>query len=111
MKSWGIAIGGAVLQNLLRQQLPESFTSQLPAGIEVAYAAIPLIPALQEPLQSQVRAAFAFSTRRLWQILIGISGVGLLSVGLMSEIPMRSDVVEQWGLQERQRATEEDNVH
>lgn len=110
-QSWGIAIGGAVLQNSLRQHLPESFTSQLPAGIEVAYAAIPLIPALQEPLQSQVRAAFVISTQRLWQVLIGISGVGLLSVGLMGEIPMRNDVDEQWGLQERQRATEEDNVH
>lgn len=33
--------------------------------------------------------------------MIGISGLGLISVLLMKEVPMRTDVDEQWGLEKK----------
>ena len=62
----------------------------------MAYAAIPLLPSLPEPLQSQVRDAFAHSLRVLWEVMIGIAGLGLLTVLLMREVEMRSDIDKQW---------------
>jgi hypothetical protein len=108
----GVAIGGAILQNSLQSNLPPSFLAQLPAGISVAYSAIPSIHSLEEPLKTQVRTAFAQSTRLLWQVMIGISGLGLATVTLMREESMRTDVDEKWGLEgdkNKAKETRKDN--
>ncbi|KAI0692615.1 hypothetical protein BC835DRAFT_1356567 [Cytidiella melzeri] len=99
-QTWGVAIGGSILQNSLRHKLPPSFLSQLPAGIAVAYSAIPSIYTLQEPMRTEVRVAFAESTKLLWEVMVGISGIGLATVVLMKEVPMRTDVDEQWALEQ-----------
>lgn len=69
--------------------------------MQIAYAVIPKISSLQEPLKSEVRAVFARATRLIWQVMIGISGAGLLTVFLMREERMRGNIDEQWGLQEK----------
>ena len=99
-QSWGIVLGGTILQNTLLNKLPGSFTSQFPQGVQIAYAIIPTISGLPEPLKSQVRAAFAQATRLIWQVMIGISGAGFLSVFLMRELKLRQDRDAQWGLQD-----------
>ena len=99
VQTWGIAIGGAVLQNQLSKQLPAQYASTLAKGTSIAYAAIPLLPTIPEPLQTEVRDAFARSLVVLWEVMIGISGIGLLTVLLMKEIEMRTDVDQQWGLE------------
>ena len=43
---------------------------------------------------------FARATRLIWQVMIGVSGAGLLSVFLMREEKLRQDMDEQWGLRE-----------
>ena len=63
-----------------------------------------MIGTLQEPLRGQVRAAFAESLRVVWQTMIGVSGVGLLSVALMREVPMQKVVDETYGLHAEARA-------
>ncbi|TBU55384.1 MFS general substrate transporter [Dichomitus squalens] len=97
-QSWGITIGSAILQNQLEKKLPPQFNAQFPSGVQIAYAAIPVIGGLEEPLRTQVRDAFAASLKVVWQTMIGISGVGLLSVGLMKEVPMQGQVDETYGL-------------
>ncbi|KAI0326036.1 iron permease [Cubamyces sp. BRFM 1775] len=100
-QSWGIVIGGTILQAQLLHGLPSSFTAGLPQGVQIAYAAIPQIPALHEPLRTEVRAAFADATQLIWRIMAGISGAGLLSCLLMSEIRLREDSLdEKWGLKD-----------
>ncbi|KAI0341063.1 iron permease [Trametopsis cervina] len=94
----GIAIGGTILQNSLQKKLPPSFLSQLPPGTTAAYSAIPIIQSLPEPLRTEVRTAFADSLKLLWEIMIGISALGLATVPLMSEVTMRTDVDDQWRL-------------
>ncbi|KAH7105175.1 MFS multidrug transporter [Auriculariales sp. MPI-PUGE-AT-0066] len=65
MQVWGIAIGAT---NELLHRLPEEFTAVLPTGIQVAYAVIPQIKTLPEPLQSAVRTAFAESVATIWKV-------------------------------------------
>lgn len=102
-QTWGITIGSTILQNALKRRLPAAFAAQFPAGAEIAYAAIPLVGALPEPLRTQVRAAFADSLRVVWQAMIGISGAGLLSVLLMREVPMHEVTDETYGLHDDRR--------
>lgn len=64
----------------------------------MSYAAIPQIRTLVEPLKSQVQAAFAASLVVLWQVLLGIAGIGLLSSLMIKELPMQTITDERWGL-------------
>ncbi|KAH9847872.1 iron permease [Lenzites betulinus] len=99
-QSWGIVVGGTILQNILQKDLPPSFTAQFPQGVQIAYAVIPTIKGLEEPLRSEVRAVFARSTKLIWHVMIGVSGAGFLSVFLMREEKLREDMDDQWGLKE-----------
>ncbi|KAJ8463952.1 hypothetical protein ONZ51_g9921 [Trametes cubensis] len=99
-QSWGIVVGGTILQNELLKNLPDAFRAQFPGGVQIAYAVIPAISSLPATLKDEVRAVFARATRLIWQVMIGVSGAGLLSVLLMREEKLRQDMDEQWGLRE-----------
>ncbi|KAL1949742.1 hypothetical protein VTO73DRAFT_8623 [Trametes versicolor] len=88
-QGWGIVIGGAILQNVLLRELPTSFTSTLPKGVEVAYATIETISSLPEALKWEVRAAFARATQQIWFVMLGVAGAGFLSCFLLREVRMR----------------------
>ncbi|EIN09241.1 iron permease [Punctularia strigosozonata HHB-11173 SS5] len=100
-QSLGTVIGGAILQNRVRSILPSSLVESLPAHVEVSYALIPLIRKLPPPLKGKVQEAFARSIDLIWRVMIGISGAGLLSCLLMSEVEMRQELDDAWGLEER----------
>ncbi|KAL0952492.1 hypothetical protein HGRIS_006755 [Hohenbuehelia grisea] len=99
---WGITIGGTILQNGLLQRLPPDFVNSLPAGLGhgtgLAFAAIPAIKLLDEPLRSEVRQAFSDSLRVVWLVLIGIAGAGLLVSLAMNALPLHTNVDEAWKL-------------
>ncbi len=59
-----------------------------------------MIGTLEEPLRTEVRRAFAESLAVIWQTMIGISGLGLLSVFLMREVPMGKTADDTYGLEE-----------
>jgi len=96
--TWGVTISGTILQNELKKTLPAAFVSQFPSGTEIAYAAIPVIRTLPEPLKAQIQAAFADSLKVVWQTMIGVSGLGIISVLLLKEVPMRRFTDETFGL-------------
>ncbi|KAJ7279697.1 major facilitator superfamily domain-containing protein [Mycena rebaudengoi] len=87
-------------QNSLHKNLPADFVSQFPPGFEIAYAAIPHINVLEEPLRADVRSAFATSMAVIWQTMIGVAVLGLLISSIMAEIPMTGVVDENFGLVE-----------
>ncbi|CAK5262653.1 unnamed protein product [Mycena citricolor] len=99
-QTWGIAIAGSILQNELSRRLPPAFIAQFPPHFEIAYSAIPAIGLLEEPLRSEVRAAFAGSMDVIWRVMIGVCGLGLLFALFMKEVPMSTDVDERYALQE-----------
>lgn len=107
LQSWGTVIGGAILQNVLRERLPATFVSTLPSGTQLAYSIIPEIRYLPLSLKAEVQVAFAQSTAIIWRVMIGVSGLGLLSCLLMREIAMRTSMDEQWGLQEHKGRDDE----
>ncbi|TCD64696.1 hypothetical protein EIP91_003770 [Steccherinum ochraceum] len=100
-QTWGITISATILQNGLKKKLPDAFVSQFPQGVEIAYAAIPVIKDLPEPLRTQVRVAFADSMSLIWKSMIGITGLGLISLLFLKEIPMRENTDATYGLEER----------
>ncbi|OBZ65418.1 putative transporter C3H1.06c [Grifola frondosa] len=110
-QTWGITISSTILQNELKRNLPPDFVAQFPKGLEIAYAAIPQIPSLQEPLRSEVQAAFATSMAVVWKTMIGISGLGFLTVFLLKEVPMKKETDSKYGLDETgQRAVDEERT-
>ncbi|KAJ7485019.1 iron permease [Mycena galericulata] len=109
-QTWGLTIASTILQNELAKNLPVAFTSQFAAGFEIAYAAIPTIHALPEPLKSEVRAAFADSMRVVWRTMIGISGAGLLTCVLLTEVPMVQHTDETYGLHAGEAGAAEKDV-
>ncbi|KAK0224765.1 iron permease [Armillaria nabsnona] len=100
-QTWGITIGSTILQNKLKMNLPASYLAGFPAGHEIAYAAIPGIPTLAEPLRTEVMVAFAESMKAVWQTMVGISGAGFLFSLLMQEVEMVGVVDETFALQAR----------
>lgn len=103
-QTWGIAIGGAILQNQLSKKLPQSLIETLPSGAAYTYSLIPVIGTLSSAEQGVVRQAFADSLKIIWETMAGISGLGLLSCLLMKEVEMRVSVDDQWALEQKARA-------
>ncbi|GJE93488.1 MFS general substrate transporter [Phanerochaete sordida] len=102
-QTWGITIASTALQNALKRRLPPAFLARFPGGLEIAFAAIPLINGLDEPLRGEVRVAFAESMRVIWLVMLGISGAGLLTVALLEEVPMKEMTDERYALEEKAR--------
>ena len=67
------------------------------------YAIIPLIKTLAEPLQSQVKAAFANSISKIWLWVVGIGGAGLLMTLPMQQMHLNTSLDETWGLENEKR--------
>ncbi|TFY60745.1 hypothetical protein EVG20_g7307 [Dentipellis fragilis] len=101
-QTWGITISATILQNELKKKLPGDFVSQFPSGFEIAYAAIPVISGLEEPLRSQVRAAFADSMATIWKTMIGISGLGILTLPFLKEVELHGHIDDAYGLHDVQ---------
>nr|VWP00177.1 Polyketide synthase/peptide synthetase [Ganoderma boninense] len=102
--SWGVVAGGAILQNVLSHNLPASYLVTLPRNREFAYAIIPHIRRLPEPLKGQVREAFADGTRLVWWVMLGLSVAGLATCLLMREVEIKTSMDETWALQETSKA-------
>ncbi|KAI0656495.1 iron permease [Cubamyces menziesii] len=99
-QTWGLTISATILQNELKKNLPAAFVTQFPEGVEIAYASIPLIPSLAEPLRTEVRVAFAASLSVVWKAMAGFAGGGFLTLLLLKEIPMHTETDARYGLEE-----------
>jgi hypothetical protein len=110
-QTWGITIGGTILQNELSKRLPPSFLSTLESGVSLAYAAIPQIPSITDPaVKAEVQVAFAQSMSIVWKVMLGLSGGGLLSALLMKELKMHDVTDEAWGFEEKKRKEDEEII-
>ena len=96
---WGVTIGTAVLQTQLGNRLPEDFIARFPDGVAIAFSAIPVIGDLPQPLQDEVRQAFAGSISVIWQVMSGVAAIGLLASLFMEDIPLHTAVDEKWALE------------
>jgi hypothetical protein len=90
------------MQNGLSKRLPSDFLSLLPSGVDIAYATIPQINGLSEPLKDQVKVAFAVSLSTVWKVMAAVAGVGLLVTLPMKELPMHVVTDENWGIEKKE---------
>ena len=104
---WGVTVGGAVLQNELARRLPAGFVAAFPAGTALAYAAIPLVPGMPQPLRDDVRAAFAGSVAVIWRVLVGVGAMGLLASLAMKRLPLHTDLDRDWGMVDPEKEARE----
>ncbi|CDO75065.1 hypothetical protein BN946_scf184605.g6 [Trametes cinnabarina] len=105
-QTWGVAISASILQNELKKRLPAEFIAQFPEGVEIAYAAIPVIRTLDEPLKTEVRVAFAESMAIVWRAMIGFSAAGYVTLFMLREVPMQKHTDETYGLQQQKEGRE-----
>ncbi|KAI0291121.1 major facilitator superfamily domain-containing protein [Russula brevipes] len=97
---WGVTAGGAILQNELKKKLPAAFLAQFPQGVEIAFATIPIIPSLGQPLKDQVRDTFADALKVVWQVVLGIAIAGFLCSLGMRQLELHTEIDEDWGRQD-----------
>ncbi|KAF7792049.1 hypothetical protein EIP86_003077 [Pleurotus ostreatoroseus] len=108
--TWGVTIAATVLQNELKKKLPDAFLALFSDSVEIAYAAIPVIRTLDEPLRTEVKNAFADSMSVVWKVMIGIGGLGFLSLALIREIPMQQMTDDRFGLHEGEKVSDEEKA-
>lgn len=94
-----ITIPGSVLQNGLKDRLPEAFFDQFPGSSAIAYSIIPFIPTLEQPLKDEVRVAFAESLRTVWVVFTAFAGVGLISSLPMKGLRLHTQTDGNWNLE------------
>ncbi len=76
----------------------------MPGGVAIAYSAIPAIANLPEQVRVPVRVAFAESLSNVWEVMIGVAAIGLISSFFMKSLPLHTQVDEKWGLEDNVRA-------
>jgi hypothetical protein len=77
--------------------LPASFLTQFPQGAEIAFETIPVIPSLPQPLKDAVRDSFGVALKVVWQVLLGVSILGLLCTIGMKQLQLHTRIDEDWG--------------
>lgn len=97
---WGVTVTGTVLQNIVSKRLPAEFLAQFPQGSSVAYAMVPLVRTLPEPLKSQVQDAYLTGIRGCWYVVLGAAVLGFASSWFMKALPLHTAVDRDWGLEE-----------
>jgi flagellar biosynthesis/type III secretory pathway M-ring protein FliF/YscJ len=75
---------------------------KLPAGFqgELDFASIPTIKTLPQPLQDQVKHAFADSLKVVWAVMTGVVLLGLLVSLFMRHYTLTENVDEKWTAKE-----------
>ncbi|KAK7013962.1 MFS general substrate transporter [Favolaschia claudopus] len=106
-QAWGVNIAGAILQNSLRTHLPSSVITDLPASSDVAYSIISQIPSMPEPLKAQVITAFFQSLRSVWIAMAVLSGVGICTLVLIKDLPLRTTTDKKWDTVNNEKKSEQ----
>ncbi|RPD58543.1 MFS general substrate transporter [Lentinus tigrinus ALCF2SS1-6] len=94
----GVVTGTIILQSQLKSRLPSELNGFFTGHVELAHAAIPLIAGLADPLRRQVRVAFADSLKLVWDVMLGVSALGMLPGVLMREVRMERVTDDRYGL-------------
>ncbi|KAF5334113.1 hypothetical protein D9758_016074 [Tetrapyrgos nigripes] len=90
-QTWGITVGSTILQNLFHEKLPASSQFPLVDSHLVAFAGIPTILDLPDPLKTEVQVTFAHSFAVIWQTMVGVCGMGLLGTFLIQKMQSQNE--------------------
>ncbi|KAF8553804.1 MFS general substrate transporter [Imleria badia] len=99
---WGITVGGTVVQNELAKKLPASFIQSVPQGTAIMYALVPKLSTYPTQTRLEIQVAYAASLAVLWQVLAGVSGMGLVASLFMKGLPLHDVLDEKWTIKNEQ---------
>ncbi|KAJ7589047.1 Mfs1.2 [Mycena floridula] len=107
---WGISIGAAILQNQLGSRISQSTLElELLGGnlkLDMTYSVIPNIRFLDSPIKEEMQQAFSESLAVVWQVLVGLLGIGLIASMLMPGLPLQNKLDDKWTHQLNEKAQE-----
>ena len=63
---------------------------------------------MPEPIRDEVRQAFGDGFAVIWQVMAGITGIGLISSFFMKALRLHTDVDHRWGLEGERAGVSED---
>ena len=75
----------------------------------VAYAVVPLVAGLPQPVKDETRHAFAAALVPVWRMLIGVTGAGLIAALPMRGLPLHTMRDESYAIkvEEREKSVDE----
>ena len=107
IQSWGISIGGTIIQNQLQRKLSDTILSQFPPGTSIVYSFVDVARSLSDSEKQDAVNAFAAAMQTFWQVLIGMAGMGLIASLFMKGLPLHTDIDKRYALRDLKRASRE----
>ncbi|KAL1965846.1 hypothetical protein VTN77DRAFT_5167 [Rasamsonia byssochlamydoides] len=108
---WGFAIPAAIFNTQIERRLhqiqDESVRASLSHGQAYQHATRDFVNSLAPGTQQEVRTLFTDALRLVWQIGIVFAGVAFLLVFFEKEIPLRTELETEYGLEDKNKWGEE----
>ncbi|RYP17902.1 hypothetical protein DL765_004221 [Monosporascus sp. GIB2] len=105
---WGTAIPAAIFNTRSDELAPKliqdaTLRADISGGQAYEHATSAFLGRLSPASRVQVTQVFAQSLRLTWLVLLAFAAIGLLSVSLEKEVPMRSELETSYGMEEKQK--------
>ncbi len=106
--TWGVAIAGTVYSNRAQQLAREGAISssstvaaEFMAGRAYQDATRIFLNSLSGETRAQVVSVQSRSLKQSWQVAIAFAGLGFLAVLFLKEVPMRTELETEFGIEEK----------
>lgn len=105
---WGTAIPAAIFNTRSDELAPKlihdaTLRAEISAGQAYEHATAAFLGTLSPASRVEVTQVFAQSLRRTWLVSLAFAAIGFLSVNLAKEVPMRSELETNYGMEEKQK--------
>lgn len=103
---WGTAIPAAVFNTRSDQLAPKlidnvTLRADIMGGKAYEHATSAFLGTLSEAAREQIKQVFSRILRQTWLVSLAFAGMGLLAATLAREVPMRSELDTEYGMEER----------
>lgn len=114
MRSYGGIFGVSIPAAIFNARFAEvsylitdtAVRGQLSNGEAYAFTTAALVDSFSPETQRQVREVFSMALRRSWLVSIAFAGIGLLLVFVEKEIPLRTTLETEFGLDEGKKVAD-----
>ncbi|RYP05315.1 hypothetical protein DL764_003913 [Monosporascus ibericus] len=106
--TWGTAIPAAIFNTRSDELAPKlihdaTLRAEISGGQAYEHATAAFLGTLSPASLVEVTQVFAQSLRRTWLVSLAFAVIGFLSVNLEKEVPMRSELETDYGMEEKQK--------
>ncbi|MCJ1397721.1 hypothetical protein MMC11_000917 [Xylographa trunciseda] len=107
---WGVAIPGAIFNsrcNALAYRITNpGAQAALATGQAYEHATAAFVGSFAGDVQQQIVGVYVDSLKTVWQVAIALSGLAFLLVFLEKEVPMRTELDKEYGLDQKKAVKE-----